>query len=1535
MPRPRAAFAATLLALTVSLLLASTAGAAAPDFLLRMPDMQGEPGSGAGQLAFPRAIAGDPSTGHVYVSNSGNYRIDEYTSWGSFVKAWGWDVAPDGAPGDTAADQFEICTTVCQAGSEGNGAGQFRALRGITLDGNGDVYVFDAAEEGSRVQKFDPAGNFLLMWGGDVVAHGPDDSANDEQQEITIAASGGSFKLSFKDPIGKGEAAQTPALPYEATAAEMKAALDALPTVDGHGGSVTVTGGPGGPTGANPYLVSFEGDLGGDDVPQLTIDRKGLTPPPTGARLVCSTTTTAETTEYQWLRNALPIAGATASTYTTTAADEGAAIQCQVFTIDAGGGSTQVANPAHAALPEPSIAPPIAPNELERPNGNFLRPGAGGSPLICNAAESSWKGASSFSYRWYRNGVLVTGATESTYVTTNADLATPAAFQCEVTATNAGGTATGVVSRSRLTEPAPKAVPGGGGAPQVTMEPIRTLTDGGAAEVCKAAGGDFCKGANAGAASGQFNINSVGNYIAYDPAAHTIFTGDKGRIDEFNPDGSFKSQIPFTGALAGFDDEAVAALVADPSGDLYFALENTEDVYKTSAEGEPLAPGKPGESVFKVGNPLAVAAGVGGHVYAIDDPEAVSPGLEARVLEFDASGKKLLPTKAEEEEAKKGKEAALFPYVPFLGPQLNGLATNLCAGSEAPGNLYVVSQNSPRASYVDAYGTPPIGCEPPPPNPPRIEAQYATAVGTVDATLKAQISPLFWDDTTYWVQYGVGKCSDGGCAEEQPAAPGSKLTAKVTNAAITTAGVFLAGLEPGTIYHYRFVAQSSGGGPVFGVGDGGEEGTFTTFALPGAAQPCPINEAFRGGLSAHLPDCRAYEIVSPLQKENGDAGLLPTAKARFEFNQSAFSGERFTYTSLTAFDAPESAPYVSQYLANRYSAGGWSSKSISPPHSARALGGLRSLNNEFKGFSDDLCEAWLRHNAVSTLAEGAIAGYANLYRRKNCAATPSYEALSTVKPPSQPAAEYELTSEGASTDGTKTAFMAGDKLTGDAPSVSLSEMLLYMHSPNGLHYVCYLPNGHPNTTACGAGLPAAFDASGVENAISDDGSRVFWTAYSGDLGEEGSEEGRSGKLYVRLNPDQEQSKISGGGKCTEPEKACTIAVSGSVSPEAAQFWFASENGSRGIFEIVTGALSGNLYEFDVDTKTSRLIASGVLGPMGASQDLSRVYFASTEDLAPGASEGARNLYLYEADEGGGEGSFHFIMRMVGEDFTRALDEPAAINQELSNRSSTVSPDGRHALFTSAASPTPTGYDNADAASGAADLEVYRYEAEDHKLLCVSCNPTGARPSGENAGSSARPFWEAAQLRKQRVALHAPRTLADDGSRVFFESHEALVPRDSNGTWDVYEWELVGTGSCEEADSTYSEASEGCIDLISSGQSSTASRFLDADPTGKNVFIGTQSSLIPADYGLSDVYDARVGGGLPEPSPPPAACEGEACQGPLATPNHPTPASSALAGDGNVSAATPKPRCVKPRVRRKGRCAAKHHKRAKHQRRAGR
>jgi len=166
---------------------------------------------------------------------------------------------------------------------------------------------------------------------------------------------------------------------------------------------------------------------------------------------------------------------------------------------------------------------------------------------------------------------------------------------------------------------------------------------------------------------------------------------------------------------------------------------------------------------------------------------------------------------------------------------------------------------------------------------------------------------------------------------------------------------------------------------------------------------------------------------------------------------------------------------------------------------------------------------------------------------------------------------------------------------------------------------------------------------------------------------------------------------------------------------------------------------------------------------------------------------------------------------------------------------------------------------------------------------VSCNSRVSVATGEaltdvHAGASASPPTE-----------HLSHALSDDGRYVFFSTQEALVPEDSNGKWDAYEYDTA----------------TGTVHLISSGKDPADSYFLDASPDGRNVFFATREQLLGWDVDQNyDLYDARVGGGLPEPVPATPPCSGETCRGaPAGAPGSGVPGTQLFDGAGN---ATPPP-----------------------------
>jgi Tfp pilus assembly protein PilW len=186
-----------------------------------------------------------------------------------------------------------------------------------------------------------------------------------------------------------------------------------------------------------------------------------------------------------------------------------------------------------------------------------------------------------------------------------------------------------------------------------------------------------------------------------------------------------------------------------------------------------------------------------------------------------------------------------------------------------------------------------------------------------------------------------------------------------------------------------------------------------------------------------------------------------------------------------------------------------------------------------------------------------------------------------------------------------------------------------------------------------------------------------------------------------------------------------------------------------------------------------------------------------------------------------------------------------------------------------------------------------------------------------------------------VTLYWPRAVLDNG-RTYFNSFNPLVNGDSNGTWDVYQYEPFGAGDCDPSagNGMVATTETGCVGLISSGSDSLPSGFMDSSASGDDVFFVTYGRLSPLDNDEApDVYDARVNG-VQAVAEQHTECSGQACQQRGLPPGEPAPNSSTFNGAGNLKAKHAKHcRHGKKKVRRKGkvRCVprSRSHRHGKH------
>jgi hypothetical protein len=677
------------------------------------------------------------------------------------------------------------------------------------------------------------------------------------------------------------------------------------------------------------------------------------------------------------------------------------------------------------------------------------------------------------------------------------------------------------------------------------------------------------------------------------------------------------------------------------------------------------------------------------------------------------------------------------------------------------------------------------------------------------------------------------------------------------------------------------------------------------------------NEVFRTGSSAGLPDCRAYEMVSPPNKNGGevDGGIRSGELAAPE--QAAAGGEAVTYGSSSAFleTGVQSAVVTSQYLSSR-TAGGWRTQEITPTQEIPG-GRLQPVFGQpdfslFQGFNEDLSDSFLlawNPQPVSSAPQG----YFNPYLRDD--ATGGYQLLSSVTPAVWPpkqvilwAQNFGVVYAGMSEDGQHVIFEANEALT---PEALPGRVNLYEWNAEGsLELVSVLPEGSgaytggaeftqqeggslkfgtaPVTGIDSGNADLAYNFSG---ALSSDGMRAFWSA--------------GGKVYMH--------EITGSGARSVEVSASQKGAGGSGS---GVYWTANPAGSLVYFtsgeqltnESTATAGGEDLYQYDTQTGVlsdlsvdpnagESAAVQGVMG-MGESGGVPYVYFVAHGRLASGAAAGGENLYVVL----GGASEPTFIATLgTGE------PERSDFAEAVMGRTSRVSPDGKLLAFQSELSLT--GYDNVPA-GGACPLpeyegveegsfenvegrcmEVYEYDAASGRLVCASCDPSGLPPTSQSIVPEAPHLFET--VKGWESSTVQQRYLLDDG-RLFFDSEDALLPEATDGKRNVYEYEPEGVGGCA------SSGAGSCLYLISTGTSSQGSSFLDAGADGRDVFFLTREQLVPQDGDEAiDVYDAREGGGFAQALAPP--CAGEACKPAIAPAPaiYGAPSSATFQGAGNT------------------------------------
>lgn len=648
-----------------------------------------------------------------------------------------------------------------------------------------------------------------------------------------------------------------------------------------------------------------------------------------------------------------------------------------------------------------------------------------------------------------------------------------------------------------------------------------------------------------------------------------------------------------------------------------------------------------------------------------------------------------------------------------------------------------------------------------------------------------------------------------------------------------------------------------------------------------AADSCP-NAAIRSQQSsAFLPECRAYEKVSPAPKGGYNAHERGTQSASPD-------GNAINWTLNGPSPDAVGGGVGTELLADRDPVSGWGSQPISPPFPP---GGFYTVFPPISSSSVDKSTSVVQ--SFSALTSEGTEGADQLY----VGSPGSYQLITPqpglVSPPfPQPTLLGKETYVDGTADDLKT--VAYETPVDEFSPESFGTLSTYLWHDGSLERVGELDGGVVPPT--GTRIGSSPSHGSLVGALSADGRRTFFHVIEPGVDGSGSV---AGQLYVHQVGGPTEHVSASARTAPDPAgplpaffvaaerqrgdsvlfTSCEKLTNDSTADASAD----EELCSQGLASGTPNAKGNDLYQYDVDDKaltdltTQDPEGANVYGVVGTSDDLSKIYFVAGGVLAanPGARgatavSGEPNLYL--SDEGAV--SFLGILSSANLGGVGVSDwENWSASTFYRLPATRVSPDGDALLFVSRAQLD--SYENASPRCGSGSCsEVYLYR-RGAGIECVSCPALSATaPSGD------------AELMSLRNGFHSPdplpRNLQDGGELIYFQTFQSLTPGDSNGRRDVY------------------QRRDGQLSLISAGTGNSDSYFAEASAGGDDVFLVTFDRLVGDDLDRqSDMYDARIDGGFSEPAAPPAVCEGDGCQRPPAITSGPTAAgSSAFVGSGN-------------------------------------
>jgi hypothetical protein len=1581
------------LAIACCLLLLSAASTLSTAAATADSQIGGLTGPHSGQLGNdnPGGVAvSDREGGDLYVADRANNRIDQFQPDGTFVRAFGWNVALGAASG---AGNLSIGSTTIATATTDSG----RFVPGQIISGDGIPPNTEITQVGSGSLTIS---NPATAAGPDVpleVAAAPGHVSTNELQTLSVTATAGNFTLTFSTPEPSSTSQTTANIPYNASAAEVEGALAALGNL-GAGNVAVSSANSGGVSGVpgGPYEIEFKGtrftdtDVGqlqvGAGTPALSGGSAAVTTTKQGAGALESCTTLCAAGESGSQPGQLAQADALAVDNDPTSSSYGDVyvIDQRNFRVEKFGPEGQFELFFGGEVDKGPHHPGNLCTAENLTEGDRCGAGVSGisdahfykeSPgtAFNGSAFLSWDNGAGASAAGYTNSIAV-GPDGTVYVgdydrvqefgpdgSFAGQRNSPYAQMISGVGLDPGGSVHALFAGN---DEAQKVVPPASGSYTLSFEGEHTGSIPSSAGYQQIAAEldkllalhnniEVQETPSPGVARLRFKRvladRNLPTIVASAGSVETLTNGATAKVAKLGPAGevlqAFDTEAgsePSHLAIAANGDVLVSEFkqvqAPPPSGEAsrdraafkVFDPVGTLAAEFTSAKVENLEERISEDFTRTTQNPLGIAFGTGSnglyattsrwgpnfpfpeieaYIAAIPLPEPGPPQVEEErvtdiepetatlhalvnpkqfdthyhfeytTTDFTACGEPVNPHcfKTPEPPAGLGSvdrmdpvQAALSGLMPETVYRWRVVAESECEPVANPGHICVTAPEEELTTL-----------------PPVSVRDFTTQlVAPEEVVFKAELSPDNSLSPTGWeICYGENTSYTGGCVSGELHVHGNEF--EEVRATFT-------GLQPNTPYHYRLTAENEFGQTKTA------DATLTTEPSPAeerAAEDCPANGSVHGtpggstlreeNNSLALPDCRAYEQVSPPYK----AGNPVVQEAEI-----APEGERVLFASNGVFAGAAQnivIPTPTQYLAQR-AKGGWLS---------RAVVGNPAGSEFVPGFAPAFTPAldsWVFPEAPALSAEPSFqspasarfyAGYAD---GTFAQASPLINRLET-----DPSADRApIVRLGAAADSLSRLFVytsvreltTGDSRPSDPTNTTtrIYEVARAAGSTPTMSLVAEVPIGlgvHPGecyVSPDGAGFPA--------RRTSSDGYTIVYTSpimvEPGGCGDKGP---NPYGIFARIGgaaPILLNAKLA--SECHSPSpcasaQTTTPSITG-VSPDGSRVWFTTtqplvdsdtdstsdlylaklENGTVSELVQASGGGAGDphpgegadlqrIFQFSGDGSHTAFLATGVLT-------------TEPNQLGQSAAQGADNLYVFDA----GSGETKFVARLCkAPSESGSLPDPRCPNPGGSEtQSQRLTPDGSFLLFTSFARLTADDTDNVQ--------DLYRYDFATEQLIRLSIGRDGNDANGNDNAFPA----ELPELGRGLSLAVAPDVLAEDsgrsisadGSRAIFTTAAPLVSSDTNEAPDLYEWEEQGHGPCAEAG--------GCLRLVSDGVDRHGiGAGYSMSPSGRDIAFSTPRGLVPDDTdGLADIYDAREGGGFPVATPP-HICEGaEGCHG---------------------------------------------------------